>query len=156
MQRNNFGWNEPRVATTKCYDEVYRPENYRHKTTLDLIGWMKNLRKCVSDLLAEDPFNAELFDKLQARHDAIKEDVEERRRKEGKPDLSHAKRRAQEWLEKEVEDQDSISPLSSGATSTSTIRTLTPIAVQEVASAHAQHKRLKTDLVPSFTINEAN
>lgn len=135
----NRPWEQPqRVARDYCYDDEWLPENYRHKTTIDLIQWMKNLRKKVADLLEEEPFNAELFEKLENRHNAIKKEVESRRLQEAKPDLSQSRKRAAEWLQNEL-----TSETSSSVTSPSPIRAVIPRMNADIDKARAERKALE-------------
>ena len=153
MQRyNRFGEQLYQPVTREyCYDEEWDPKKYTHKTTLDLIGWMKNLRKKVSDLLEEEPFNAELFEKLEKRHDAIKAEVERRRAKEGKPLLDHSRKRAREWLERELTEES-----ASSVASPSPIRPLIPNTVRDLSAEHAAHRQRIQDAATAsnFTFND--
>jgi hypothetical protein len=136
---------QPRQEQPKCYDDKYNPANYAYKSTEELLGWARNLRFRIRDMIAEKDYNAELCDKLQDRYEAILKDVEERRRLQGKPDLETSRKRMRAWLEEE-ETRDLE---SSGVTNTSPIPPTKKIATgqQEVLDEVNHMRKLKASTV---------
>lgn len=163
-----------------CYDETWKPELYRHKTPEELAFWAKCLKTKMTGYLEIDPFPADLFEKLEKRLNAIKAEIDRRRKESGKPTTAAALKRAREmvatWEKEETlstEDGESTAsteniPETAETGTTTSATSSTSQTIEELRKERArlallrsqanderQRKRLKIDqLQPSFSFNE--
>lgn len=69
-----------------CYDEVFDRKKYEYKSTIDLVGWVKNLLRKIEALNESDPHPTELIQKLEERVSGITSMIQSRREAAGTED----------------------------------------------------------------------
>lgn len=84
---------ELKPALPRNYADVFRPEDYECKESLELESYARNLHNYLMTLLPQNPFPAFLFDKLEKRLDGITSILQKRSAQSGAFDKDKAKER---------------------------------------------------------------
>ncbi len=76
----NSPFNTQQAATPKPrnYSDVFNPEEYECKASLELESYARNLKNYLLTLLSQDPFPAFLFEKLEKRLDGVSSILQKR------------------------------------------------------------------------------